>query len=192
MVYIIGVDHLVQYDGPIPGRLREEFRDYLVMVSRTYGIDLLAEEFSVEALQDVYHAKIDTAREAAEILGIQHRFCDPEEHDMRTMGIPYFAEIMDRIKRERGITAPFILDDSIRALVRREATDISKTYWHIRESFWYDRIAPDIDSTILFICGHEHTERFQTIVCAGGNKCTILDRFWHEEIFSDYNNLDLY
>ncbi|HPG52030.1 MAG TPA: hypothetical protein PLL11_15750, partial [Spirochaetota bacterium] len=114
MVYIIGVDHLVQYNGPVPEQLREEFRGYLVMIARACRIDLIAEEFSSEALNEVYQATKDTAREAAELLHIPHRFCDPEEEDMRKMGIPFFAEILDRIKKDRGIESAFILDDSLR------------------------------------------------------------------------------
>ncbi len=191
MVYIIGVDHLVQYNGPVPERLREEFMDYLVAYSRTCRIDLIAEEFNAEALHDVYHVTKDTAREAAERIGISHRFCDPEENDLRRMGIPCFAEIIDRVKNERGIDTPFILNDTLREAVREDAAAVSKKYWHLREAFWYDRIAGDIDSNILFICGHEHAERFQTIIRAHGKTCHILNNFWCEEIFRDYSNIFL-
>lgn len=191
MVYIIGVDHLVQYNGPVPERLRDDFRDYLVAFSRTHRIDLIAEEFSNEALLEVYHATKDTACEAARILGILHRFCDPEERDMIRLGIPYFADIIGRVKKQRGIDTAFILDDTLRARVREEATAISKSYWHLRETFWYDRIAPDIDSNILFICGHEHTDRFQSIILQHGNTCVIVESFWREGIFTDYNSINL-
>jgi hypothetical protein len=191
MVYIIGVDHLVQYNGPVPEKLREEFRGYLVTISRTYRIDLIAEEFSSEALTDVYHAAKDTAQEAAELLGIPHRFCDMEEVDMRRMGIPYFAEIMDSAKHELGIDSAFILDDALRTSVREKASAVSKTYWDLRESFWYDKIARDMDLNLLFICGHEHTGRFRSLVRSHGTACHILDNFWRERIFRDYKNFNL-
>lgn len=191
MVYIIGVDHLVQYNGPIPEDLRNEFKEYLVSVSRDIGIDLIAEEFSSEALHDVYGATIATAFEAAATLGVPHRYCDLEEKDMRTLGIPYFAEIMEAVKRDFGITEKFITDNDLRNRVRLETISRAKTYWHLRESFWYDRILPSIDSNILFICGHEHAARFQSLIREHGHECRILDTYWRENIFRDYKNIGI-
>jgi hypothetical protein len=191
MVFVIGIDHLVQYDGPVPEPLREEFKQYLVDSSRELGIALIAEEFSLEALREVYHAASDTAREAAQILGIPHRFCDLEERDMRCLGIPYFAELLDRVKESRGISDYFIPDDNLRNKVKREAAGLARAYWPLRESFWYDRIAPDIGSNILFLCGHEHMASFSSLIRERGHECRVLDPFWREEIFRDYTNIGL-
>lgn len=191
MVYLIGVDHLVQYSGPVPEPLRLEFQRFLVESARCFGASLIAEEFSCEALDEVYHAAIGTAREAARALGISHRFCDPEEPDMRRLGIPYFAELVDRVKERRGISDRFILDRDLRESVRREAAGLARSYWPAREAFWYDRIAPETGSNILFICGHEHVTRFQSLVRERGHGCTVLDPFWRGEIFSDYANFNL-
>jgi hypothetical protein len=191
MVFIIGVDHLVQYNGPVPEPLRVEFKEYLVACSREYLIDLIAEEFSREALNEVYHSTKDTAREASEILGIPHLFCDLEEHHMKMLGIPYFAEILEGVQTYHGIHQPFILDDHLRNKIRAEAIDISKTFWHLRETFWYNKLSPMIEKNILFICGHEHAIRFQSLLHSHGHACTILDTFWRREIFKDYKNIEL-
>jgi hypothetical protein len=66
-----------------------------------------------------------------------------------------------------------------------------RTYWLARESFWYDRLAPDIGSNILFICGHEHADRFSSLIREKGHECRILDPFWREKIFRDYTNFNL-
>ena len=191
MVFVIGADHLVQYNGPVPGDLRNQFREYLVTTSRTRHIDCIAEEFSAEALHDVYHATRDTALEAAKQLGIRHVFCDPEEPDMRRLGIPFFADLIDLEKKRRGIHDAFILDHTVRKNVREEAIALSKSYWHIRESFWYDRIEPFMDSNLLFVCGHEHALRFGSLVRSMGHPCEILDSFWREDVFRDYRNINL-
>ena len=191
MVFIIGVDHLVQYSGPAPEYLRIEFREYLVSASRGNGIRLIAEEFSLEALRDVYGSANDTAQEAAAILGIGHLYCDPEEKDLRKLGIPRFAEILDCVKREHGITEKFILDDHARKKVRAEAVVRAKSYWRARELFWYGRIEPDIGSNILFICGHEHAERFRSLLKEKGHDSRILDPWWRGDIFRDYGNIGL-
>jgi hypothetical protein len=191
MVFVIGVDHLVQYNGPIPEPLRLEFKEYLVTCSHKYLIDLIAEEFSNEALNEVYHASKDTAREASEIIGIPHLFCDLEEHDMKMLGIPYFAEIHERVRALLGTHQPFILDDNLRNKMRAEAMVISKTFWRLRETFWYGKITPMIEKNILFICGHEHAVRFQSLLHSQGHACTILDSFWRGELFKDYKNIKL-
>lgn len=191
MVFLIGVDHLIQYNGPVPEPLRQEFKRYLADSARELGITLVAEEFSSEALNEVYHAASDTAREAALMLGIPHRFCDPEERDMRRLGIPYFAELLDRVQECRGIAGTFIPDDHLRKTVRQEAAALARSYWPVRESFWYEQIEPDIESRILFICGHEHVSGFRSLLLEKGHACTILDPFWRGEIFRDYANFNL-
>lgn len=191
MVHIIGVDHLVQYSGPVPEPLRREFRDFLVARGRGLGVGLVAEEFSREALHDVYRAARDTAMEAARRLGVPHRFCDPEEPDMRRLGIPYFAELVELVKKRRGITDRFILDRALREGVRREATELARSHWRTRESFWHDRIAPDIGASVLFICGHEHAMRFRDLVVERGQEARVIEPFWRKDVFSDYANLGL-
>ena len=191
MVFIIGVDHLVQYNGPVPEPLRNEFKDYLVACSRLHRVELIAEEFSREALHEVYHATRDTALEVADMLGIPHRYCDPEEADMKKLGLPYFADVLEMVRKSRGITEAFILDDVVRNAVRAEAIAIAKTFWHSRESFWYEQLAPEIGSNILFICGHEHTQGFHSLLESHGHASRVLDSFWRSDIFGNYQNIGL-
>jgi hypothetical protein len=191
MVFIIGVDHLIQYNGPVPEELRTEFKEYLVSCSRHHRIEFIAEEFSREALIDVYQASKDTALEASEILGIPHLYCDLEEADMNTLGIPYFADILETVHNKLGLIESFILDDTLRSRVRAEAIRVSKSYWHAREAFWYDKLLPFIGANILFICGHEHAHRFQSLLHSKGVSCKVLDGFWRSDLFRDYANINL-
>jgi hypothetical protein len=62
----------------------------------------MAEEFSEEALRDVYHANVATVKSVAGRLGIEHRFCDPEETDRQRLGIPCFADIRDKVRKPTG------------------------------------------------------------------------------------------
>jgi hypothetical protein len=191
MVFIIGVDHLIQYNGPVPEELRAEFKEYVVSCSRHHLIELIAEEFSREALINVYHASKDTALEASEILDIPHLYCDLEEADMKALGIPYFADILETVRNKLGISESFILDDTLRSRVRAEVIRVSKSYWHVREAFWYDKLSPAIRANILFVCGHEHTHRFQSLLHSKGISCNVLDQFWRSEIFQDYAKINL-
>ena len=91
MVYLVGVDHLVQhrnlnYDDQ-QKKMVNAFASYLEQEVVKYRIVLLAEEFSAEALRDTDEPD-STAQTVAEKLGIAHRFCDPNtlervEHGIR-------------------------------------------------------------------------------------------------------------
>jgi hypothetical protein len=46
-----------------------------------------------------------------------------------------------------------------------------------------------VNRNILFICGHEHARRFADLVSDKGEGCLILEEFWGQGIFSDYERL---
>ena len=191
MIYIVGVDHLVQYDGPVPEILRKEFKQYLEDSVKKYKITLIAEEFSRESLVDVYGAKECSARNAAGRCGIEHRFCDPEEKERGELGIPYYFDVMESVKGRYNAREKLIIDNNLRKKVEDETRDIVKSYWHIRERFWVDRIIDRIEENILFICGHEHAERLSKLLDGMGYTNIIIDPFWRPDMFGNYQNMGL-
>ncbi|MBP7735896.1 MAG: hypothetical protein KA369_07980 [Spirochaetes bacterium] len=191
MVYLIGVDHLVQYDGPVPEPIRIEFRSYIIDVCRDLAVDVIAEEFSEEALHDVYNATAGTAVEASLMLGIRHRYCDPGEKELEALGIPYFGELLERAKAEYAAPPSYILDRVLREKVRSLAVEMAKTYWRKREEFWYERLREVLDMNIVFICGHEHVGRFMSVLAAHGSESKMVEPFWKKEIFTDYGTIGL-
>lgn len=191
MVHLIGVDHLVQYDGPVPEPLRDEFRSYLVAECRERGIVAIAEEFSDYALREVYQARIDTAREAARFLGIEHRYCDPCGRELSELGIPGFGVLLEEAKIRYGAPPSYILDDALRKKVTAHAVERARSYWHIREHYWFERLGDLLEFNVIFICGHEHVERFSSLLAARGYESVIITRFWRKELFVDYDALGL-
>lgn len=191
MIYLIGVDHLIQYKGPVPEAIRLEFRSYIIESCRMRGIQFIAEEFSNEALEKVYNSTKETAHEAAEILKIGHRYCDPEEKELSEMGIPYYFDVMQEVKNRHSISGRFILDDALREKVKNETDEIVRTYWSLREEYWYKQIRDIIDLPILFICGHEHVFRFRSLLDTKGHPCTIINAFWKKDLFNNYGNVNL-
>ena len=191
MIYLVGVDHLVQYKGPVPEQLRLEFKNFIIETSRMLRIDLIAEEFSREALEQVYSAAEATVRDAAQMLGLEHRFCNPEEPELRSLGIPYYAEAKELVRRKYAIPGTFILDENIRKRIEQETAEIIRSYWRLRERFWYDRIKDAVDLHVLFICGHEHVDRFCKLLHVEMHRCEIINSFWKRDIFSDYKNINL-
>lgn len=191
MVYLIGVDHLVQYNGPVPEEIRIEFRSYLIELCRKHRITIVAEEFSEYALRDVYHATADTACEAASFLGIEHRYCDPGEKELAHLGIPFYADALDQAKREYDAPESYILDGSLRKKVTRRAREIVKSYWLLREQYWYEQIRDVIGHNIVFVCGHEHIDRFRDLLVNNGHGAVVIEPYWKKGVFSDYSRLNL-
>jgi len=86
MVYLVGVDHIIQHEGFMFQQKKEciaRFKDYLRAEARRRGVTLLAEEFS-ESLLDMNQTKISAVRDVANELQIEHRFCDPTSQERET------------------------------------------------------------------------------------------------------------
>lgn len=191
MVYIIGIDHLVQYNGPLPAEILKQFREFLVSKARELDISLIAEEFNEEFLRDVYGATDDTAESAAKLAGIDHIYCDPDEREREMLGIPYYADVRDMVKGKYGITEKFIADNEVRKRVELETADEVRRYWGVRERFWYERIKRRSHENILFLCGHEHVAGFSELLKNEGVDVAVVDEFWMRDLFSDYGKLGL-
>lgn len=191
MIYLVGVDHLVQYNGPVRGKILDEFSAFLDSSIRTYGIAVIAEEFNEEFLRDVYFATRNTAEEAAKRAGIIHIYCDPDEHERQALGIPYHADIKDSIRRKYGTADRFIPDGELRNKIDAETVEEEKSHWEKRERFWLERLRPFLADDILFLCGHEHVTRFKTLLDSEKILNQILDEFWRRDLFSDYGKLGL-
>ncbi len=110
MIFLIGVDHQIQHnvwDGNKAGR--EDLINYLINQSKLLKITLIAEEFSEQALGSGTQI---TAQEAAKILGIEHRLCDPDLKERITLNIKTSADReniwLERIKDKLGSEMIFI------------------------------------------------------------------------------------
>lgn len=191
MVYLIGVDHLIQYNGPVPGYLIVEFINFLSSQVKRYKISVIAEEFNKEFLHDVLGATEATAEKAAEISGIKHIFCDPDERERLILGIPYYAEIKESIKKRYGIRENFIIDNMLRTAINEETAAEAKKYWDIREKFWLDKIRNMLMENIIFICGHEHVYRFREHLVENNIDVDVIDEYWRRDVFSDYTSIGL-
>jgi hypothetical protein len=89
-IYIIGVYHVVQHlskgSSTRKKELVEEFVAYLKRNLSSLDIQLIAEEFSTEALQ-LSNVKYSTAEKVADQAGLIHLFCDPTTEERNNFGI---------------------------------------------------------------------------------------------------------
>lgn len=191
MIYITGIDHLIQYNGPVPPEILEEFREYLAAKIKELNITLIAEEFNEEFLYDVLGATEGTAETAAAESGISHLYCDPDAAEREALGIPYYADVMDMVKDRHGIREKFIMERELREQVERETALEVKKFWAVRERFWLNRVKERLNENILFLCGHEHVRGFSVLLRGEGVSVSVIEEFWRGDIFSDYGKLGL-
>jgi hypothetical protein len=189
MVYIVGVDHLVQYAGPLPESVRGSFKEYIHQCVARRGIRVIAEEFSEESLHDVYHSSEGTLLRLASEMLIEHRYCDPEAADRRKLGIPYFHDLREGVKDRLGARSAYFTDCGVRKTVDREASSLARRFWRIREEYWLERIRDVLAIPVLFVCGHEHAAGFHLLVTERGADAEVLEPFWSRELFRDYDRL---
>ncbi|MCG8569795.1 MAG: hypothetical protein MJB14_06620 [Spirochaetes bacterium] len=82
MMYLIGVDHFVQYKGSIPEKIRNQFKQFITCLIQDSQITVIAEEFNPEALEIIYHSPEGAARSVADKINIFHHYCDPLEKNI--------------------------------------------------------------------------------------------------------------
>lgn len=168
MVSLIGVDHIVQYTNDYSDKsLIKSFSQYLVERAKQLKITLMAEEFNKEVLL-MSNATACTARDVAEDLGIEHRFCDPTSSEREQVGIPS----QRKIKEQLGFKG--LLKDK-----EKKRVDEEESKYHLkREQFWLDKIRDKAHEPIIFICGDNHLESFKALLINKGFEVTILGKNW--------------
>jgi hypothetical protein len=86
MVYLIGVNHDVQFDaGPHRAKIvrdkRASFKAHVLEIIETLGISIVAEEFSDEGKRK-WRVSETTLEHIAKAKGIEHRFCEPGREEV--------------------------------------------------------------------------------------------------------------
>jgi hypothetical protein len=169
MIYLVGTHHELQHTGAILKERtapeiveskRREFRSYLREKILELRPALVAEELSQDLL--TYKNGRSIAGGVAEELGIEHRLCDPGFEERERLGIPGRADDLTGQAREKQ--------------------------FEIRERYWLDCISDRFDSAVLFVCGGEHTLRFEALLAEKEWQPKVLEPYWGEEIYSIKDN----
>lgn len=165
MVHIIGVHHNIQYKFLPQESQYFQFEAYLKVRVAEYGVTMIAEELSEEAMQSC-EVKESIGQKVARELGIEHQLCDPTSEERKSLGIPSEAELKQRL----GL-GKFLKDDELRRLDAEK-----QKYWPIRERFWLDRIRHAAGQAVLFICGDSHVDSFRWLLESEGLDVEVLSR----------------
>src|SRR5262245_58088938 len=106
MVYLIGVNHAVQYERvppfsyivqeneSVPDK-RADFKAHVLEAIKKFGIELLAEEANDEIKKTKWHVTETVLEQFSKAKGIDYRACDPNSSEKAKHGID------DDEKRER-------------------------------------------------------------------------------------------
>jgi hypothetical protein len=151
VVYLIGVNHLVQHEAPSVKIVREKrvaFRTYVSEVIQKLNISILAEEFSEEAKMKS-HVSETTLEQLGKAKEIEYRSCDPtsiqrEEKGIKKSDWDKREEVwLSRIKDCKNRNVLFVCgDDHVEAFGQKLIAagfdvEYAPKYWRIT----YDELA---------------------------------------------------
>jgi hypothetical protein len=159
-IVLLGTSHKYQ----LPGHAAEgEFRSLVVQAAASAKVRAIAEEMSQEALAQK-HAAQSICEEIANVAGLAHRYCDPDNEQRSARNIQDAQKI-----RLDG----FYCDWSPERIEQEVAVSHS-----IRERYWFTQLSfLDIWPT-LFICGADHIDGFCLMLEEKGFHVEIAVRDW--------------
>ena len=132
-----------------------------------HGIDLLAEEMSVEALRrEGCHQS--TVQVVARRTNIAHVFLDPDSAERSALGIPSY----DEIKARRGLGKYVFEDDAAKLKVAE------REHWGTREAEWVRRLDAAQFARALAVVGSKHVESLSATLHLRNHAVTILTAKW--------------
>jgi hypothetical protein len=118
---------------------------------------------SLEALSK-HGQQASTCKQVADMLGLPHRYCDPNTAMRRELNIIEWDDIHIQ-KFEKNLT-----DEEICKRIRAE--------YEKRERYWLKELNNLGVFPGLFICGSKHAKPFTELVSQNGRSCDILYENW--------------
>lgn len=147
------------------------FYEYITNNCRQLEIDLLAEEFNMEAVEAAFQSK-SVCQIIATNLDISHQFCEPSTAERILIGVENFKDIKNRMGFGRVMT---LQQDN-------QLTIEHKKYFRKREEFWVDKIQSQNYKNCLFVCGSDHLPSFVETLSDHEIKYNIICSRWHNKI----------
>jgi len=154
---LVGVDHTAQWnkDSSESKILKSE----LTEIVKNHSIDLIAEEFSEEALAG-NKVKKTVCQDVAKVFGINHKPCDLDSQERKKQNIPLRNEVKSRLNIKGLVLANSQEDKLIEAELRK--------YDLIREKGWFNKIKNEVAQNLVFVCGSSHLKGFRSILINNG------------------------
>ena len=167
-VYIIGTHHEFQKDDGSKNSLEvEKFKAFLEDVCNRKGIQIIAEEMSLEALGPLSD-RGSSCKQVADKLGLSHLYCDPESAERKQLGIQEQKDIwMDGFFKDRS---------QVDFNTRIEEERVK------RRNLWLKTLRDNMRDfnrfPALFICGARHALPFRDLLIEHKMACKVLIENW--------------
>jgi asparagine synthetase A len=169
VIYILGVnDHRYQAINPSNNPYEGEFSDYVLKQVQAKNINHLAEEMNDEFLQRENGAQVSVCRKMASDLEISHSMCEPTSLEKTQLG--YIDKSWEEFLREDETGSSEKVNAAYSAFHRKQ--------WHIRETFWFEKLKPHLNENVLFVCGAQHSNRFSKVLKSKGIKNRVICKRW--------------
>jgi hypothetical protein len=158
MLHIIGVSHFVQARKPNVEKTEDQktFTSLLKQTIQHVHPDFVGEENSEVNLSE--RQEISIAKEISDELRIEHRFCDPDDAERKTIGYESGTVIYQVLTTTGDIALPL---EELRLMAYAIAM---ARYFPIRERFWLDRLNGCQEHDAIFVCGYGHLESFSLML----------------------------
>jgi len=101
-------------------------------------------------------------------LGITHSMCEPNTLERLRIGY------IDKSREE------FILEDDTgcNEKINTAYSAFHQKQWHIRENFWFEKLRPYLNGSVLFVCGAQHVDRFSKLLQDKGFSNQVICNRW--------------
>ncbi len=169
MIFIIGVCHLRQHGLLDNESVVNEFTVYIKSFVKERKIVVIAEESSLEYLDEKALSKTPT-QVMCDSLNIKHIFADPNRNERRILGIRGRNEIA----KDLGI---YRSDEKYTPDEINKINLIAKPYDKLREKEWLKRIGGETDKQVIFVCGKDHVKTLTDLLEKSGIQTEIAKVF---------------
>lgn len=165
--YLIGVNHSVQWNRDL--LITVNYMQYLENQIKELNVDLVAEEFSEEALERNNTKNTSSDYVSKKILNKNCILCDPDEKTRKMIGYP------DKIQLNKKFGVRSTIEGTVEHKKRKE---YERTFFPIREKYWLEQIKNSKLSfeRMIFICGSEHLNSFMSLLEKNNYDVFILDK----------------
>ena len=158
MLHLLGVSHFAQARKKEveETEAQKAFSGFLKQIIQDVHPVFIAEEQSEENLAN--QGKISIPKEISDSEGIEHRLCDPNSAERRSMDYLRGEDILLRHKNLLGSNLPFE-ECSVKAYAIEMAYHFPK-----REQFWLRGLTGCREQNAVFVCGDSHIEPFTSLL----------------------------
>lgn len=155
MIYLVGINHSVQYKKDA---LSKDFLIFVKDAISKYSIKIIAEEWNAEAdkLRDVKESNLSTLSRKLKIDLIQ---IEAEEKYKDQFNILKRSYIIKKIKEQIPLKST---DDYWKQLQLENI--YHEQNFRPRELYWIKKITPYTKQNILLVCGNDHIETFSSLL----------------------------